>query len=59
MTDINTTLHRAAEVEQAEEDAAIERLHAACDRAIFVIFALVLALVIADRYAHLLPGGGL
>jgi hypothetical protein len=70
---IDTRMHRATPIhqpplsddahdwrqEQAEEDERIERMHTACDRAIFVIFARVLILVLADRYAHLLPGGGL
>jgi hypothetical protein len=45
--------------EQAEENERIERIHTACDRAIFALFAMVLLVVLADRYAHLLPGGGL
>jgi hypothetical protein len=48
--------HQARQ-DQADEDEWLERRHRACDRAIFVIFALVLVLVLADRYAHLLPGG--
>jgi hypothetical protein len=71
--EIDTRLHRCAQihqpplsdeahahrVESAEEAERIERLHNIADRAIFVIFVLVLAVVLTDRYAHLLPGGGL
>ena len=70
---IDTQLHRATPIhqpalsddahawrqEQAEEDERVERRHRACDCAIFLIFAVVLVIVLADRYAHLLPGGGL
>ena len=70
---VDTRLHRCAPIhqpplsdeahdwrqEQAEENERIERIHTACDRAIFAIFAMVLLVVLADRYAHLLPGGGL
>jgi hypothetical protein len=71
--EIDTRLHRCAQIhqpplsdeahawrqERAEQRARIERRHAACDRALFVLAVIVIAMFIADRYAHLLPGSGL
>lgn len=69
---VDTRLHRAELIhqpplsddahawrqEQAEEDERVERMHSACDRAIFLIFAMVLVIVLTERYSHLLPGAG-